>query len=478
MLQLFAAFAAYSCELVVHLKHRNAAALESAFWSIATPGDAQYLHFRSVEQLAAEFGASRKSLEATTSWLTSDLGASPSALRVSPMKNTIAVTVPSPLTADDAAWTLSAAGLAIPRVPEALSAAIDFIVRRDGTAAASSAAPHRVRRAGAPNVGYTIAQQKAAYGIPVGLTSTNPATLQMVWGPGTFGYSKVQLYEHKVTECPLLNMSRISFDTAAHGTPGGDNFGEGNLDVSMVTSFGLNVHTIVSNTNTSSSTEEGSGFGLALLEFVTDLAARPTVPQVLSISLGSLSAFSCDLLCKEVVKTGIAAATCKAFLQNQRQVCMYLSEAQNVRINDAFKLLGTRGVSVFGSSGDGGSHWSFGSFPSSTPVGRALNKVGCEYQFPVFPTTSPYVTSVGGTQWADSIGKKPMAWNGGQGGGGFSWTFPAPPHQAGGVKAYFATHGLPATSSFNASGRAYPDISCVSTDGTSQSSPSMAGIFR
>jgi|TARA_B110000208_G_scaffold104622_1_gene129913 tripeptidyl-peptidase-1 len=274
-------------------------------------------------------------------------------------------------------------------------------------------------------------------------------------------------------------MSRISFDTAAHGTPGGDNFGEGNLDVSMITSFGLNVHTVVSNTNTSSSTEEGSGFGLALLDFVTDLAARPTVPQVLSISLGSLSAFSCDLLCREVVKDdpSIAAATCKEFMQNQRQVCMYLSEAQNVRINDAFKLLGVRGVSVFGSSGDGGSHWSFGSFPSLSKVGRALNKVGCEFQFPVFPTTSPYVTSVGGTQWADSSGAKPMAWNGGQGGGGFSWTFGAPAHQADGVKAYLATEGLPAASSFNASGRAYPDISCVSMDGTSQSSPSMAGIF-
>ena len=45
------------------------------------------------------------------------------------------------------------------------------------------------------------------------------------------------------------------------GTAGGDNYGEGNLDVKMITAFGLNVHTIVSNTNASSSTEEGNGFG-------------------------------------------------------------------------------------------------------------------------------------------------------------------------------------------------------------------------
>merc|ERR1719486_424139 len=36
---------------------------------------------------------------------------------------------------------------------------------------------------------------------------------------------------------------------------------------------------------------------------------------------------------------------------------------------------------------------------------------------------------------------------------------------------------MPPTSSFNAHGRAYPDISSVAVDGTSQSSPMTAGIF-
>ena len=76
---------------------------------------------------------------------------------------------------------------------------------------------------------------------------------------------------------------------------------EGQLDTSMISSFGLNVHTLVSNTNASGSTEEGEGFGLALLDFVTELASRERLPQVLSLSLGSLSAFSCDLLCDQAV---------------------------------------------------------------------------------------------------------------------------------------------------------------------------------
>ena len=117
-----------------------------------------------------------------------------------------------------------------------------------------------------------------------------------------------------------LNMEKVQFDTQNHGRQGGDNFGEGNLDTSMISSFGLNATTIVSNTNVSSSTEEGKGFGDALLIFLTDLASRKELPQVLSLSLGSLSAASCDLLRTEAVKKGVSAEKCNEFLQSQRQV--------------------------------------------------------------------------------------------------------------------------------------------------------------
>ena len=128
----------------------------------------------------------------------------------------------------------------------------------------------------------------------------------------------------------------------------------------MISSFGLNVTTLVTNTNTSMSTEEGEGFGLAMLDFVTSLASRAKLPvspialvgsgresrfeavkpralgaqQVLSLSLGSLSAYSCDLLCKEAVQEhGQDLAQCKAFMQKQRQVCMFEDTAQINRIN-------------------------------------------------------------------------------------------------------------------------------------------------
>jgi len=210
-----------------------------------------------------------------------------------------------------------------------------------------------------------------------------------------------------------------------------------------------------------------------LVEFPT----RTTLPQVLSISLGSLSAASCQNLCEKAVAMGHSNADCQSYMQNQRQVCMYLSKQQTDKINTAFKVLALRGVTVFGSSGDGGSHWSFEPFPSGSALGRDLNKIGCATTSPVYPTGSPYVTSVGGIDFSGGGGSSnPVAWSGS--GGGFTWQFPRPAHQDDAVSAYLSsTAGLPTSASFNSTNRAYPDISAVSVEGTSQSSPQVAGIF-
>jgi len=199
----------------------------------------------------------------------------------------------------------------------------------------------------------------------------------------------------------------------------------------------------------------------------------------LSLSLGSLSAYSCDLLIKEGKKAGFSEKDIRAYLQRQRQVCMFLSEGEVTRINTGLQLLAVRGVSVFGSSGDGGSHFSFQPFEGG-PIAAALNKISCEYQMPIFPSPSPYMISVGGTEWSGFFRpdpSKPKAWSGS--GGGFSWRFTAPKHQQASVAAYLqkAAGALPPSSSFNASGRAYPDLSAVAVMGTSQSSPIVAGIF-
>ena len=404
-------------DVVVGLPLRNLQAMDALFWRVADPQDSEYLRHRSVGQLAKLISPRPGDREAAEEWLRS-LGAKE--VSISPLGDTLTARFHAEPESKHPSW--SAQGLPL---KAAHAHPLDFVYRRDAGVDPGPIGARPLRDGSS----YDIAAQKKAYGMPVDLQATNEQTKQMVWGPGTFGYSKLQLAQFKARESPYINMEKIS-TPHFHGKPG-DNYGEGNLDVSMITSFGLNVSTVVSNTNTSMSCEEGNGFGLAMLDWITSLASAPAeeLPQVISLSLGSLSPASCDLLCEQVAKEGHSLTACEAFLQKQRQVCMFIDEAQTARINAGLMALGLRGVSIFGSSGDGGSHWSFQKFSPATAMGRALNQVGCEFMFPIFPSPSPYMMSVGGTSWENQDGTKPVAWSGS--GGGFSWQVtrvPSPPH--------------------------------------------------
>lgn len=150
--------------------------------------------------------------------------------------------------------------------------------------------------------------------------------------------------------------------------------------------------------------------------------------------------------------------------------------------NTQFMKAGAMGLSILFASGDQGV-W-----------GRS--GVGSEYH-PDFPAASPYVTAVGGTDFStkSTIGEE-SAWS--CGGGGFSDTFETPEWQSDAVASYLtkaAAQGvLPDSSLFNATGRAYPDVSalggqvnpyCVGIKGgsfggvagTSASCPVVAGVF-
>eukprot|EP00931_Biecheleriopsis_adriatica_P048399 TRINITY_DN27959_c0_g1_i1.p1 TRINITY_DN27959_c0_g1~~TRINITY_DN27959_c0_g1_i1.p1 ORF type:complete len:572 (+),score=136.40 TRINITY_DN27959_c0_g1_i1:36-1751(+) len=458
-------------ELVAHLRQRNLKAFEDRFWNIANPDHAMYLQHLTLAEVASSIGASDEEIEEARDWLLR-LGAKPSSVQVSALRDSVtgSFSVPEDHDAENAVM-LSALSSQRP-------SSVEFIVRRD-LALQEPFAESRPEIDTLQTDAYTVSNIKKAYGIPADLQASNETTSQMVWGPGTFGYSKFKLGLFKATQCPLLNMGKVKFDNANHGQAGGDNYGEGNLDTQMIAAFGLNVETIVSNTNTTASTEEGNGFGQAMLDFLTALAARPKLPQVLSLSLGSLSSASCDKLCSEAQKRGHSLKDCNDFLQSQRQVCMFLSQEQVKRIDTALQILGARGVTVFGSSGDGGSHFSFGRF-SGGAMADVLNEISCDFQMPVYPTTSAFIVSVGGTMWKDGDSSEPITWSGfgGGSGSGFSWQMDRPQHQEKPVSVYLAkTPGLPPNTSFNAHGRAYPDISSVAVMGTSQSSPMTAGIF-
>ncbi|GMI07791.1 hypothetical protein TrVE_jg6396 [Triparma verrucosa] len=462
--------------LTAHLRQSNLTELESTFWAIADPTSPLYLKHLSLPELAELIGASCEDIDAAAAFFKKAGGYD---ITVSNLRDTVTASFDSKPDV-----RLTSRGLPHESThPDA----VEFLVRQDvlppSTPPLIPSAPPRTSAGSDSSPSYTISNIKDAYGIPTDYQASHPDTTQMVWGPGTFGYSKAKLEAHKIAEAPLINMDKIEFWTENHGTPGGDNFGEGQLDVDMISSFGLNVTTLVANTNTSASTEETTGFGAALLNFLTDLSSREEVPHVLSMSLGSLSSASCNLLCSEAAKTGIALTDCQAYISEQRQVCMYLSDDQTARINTALQVLGARGVTVMGSSGDGGSHFSFGPFQGSgddAAIADALNEVSCKFQMPVFPTASPYVLSIGGEMW-EVNSKHPVTWAGygGGSGAGFSIQFEAPPHQQSSttVSDYLQKPGMPPASSFNAKNRAYPDMSAVGVMGTSQSCPISAGIW-
>jgi len=468
MLTFLPILASSHYELVVHLASARPVELDALFWAVADPNSAKYAQHVSADELRHLAGGTPAAAAEAGAWL-SKLGGSN--VLVSPLGDRVTASFDADADKDASRWTARGLPLASSKPPSAA-----LVVRRDFDKPPATLHRPMVE---APDFGPSVNDQKAAYGIPKDLAATDERTIQMVWGPGTFGFKKSQLRAFKAEQDVAINLDKVKFDTANHGRSGGDNFGEGSLDVRQISSFGLNATTLVSNTNTSSSTEEGQGFGLAMLDFVSELASRASVPQVLSLSLGSLSPTSCDKLCDEATKQAGGAftlAACRSYLQTQRQVCMFESPAQAELIDRGLQALGLRGVTVVGSSGDGGSHWSFGPFEGFGAIPTALNKVGCEFMFPIYPSPSPYMLSIGGTSWQGDDPSKPVAWRGS--GGGFSWQFGAPAHQHATVASYLGkTAGLPPASSYNASGRGYPDVSAISADGTSQSSPTVGGIF-
>jgi tripeptidyl-peptidase-1 len=164
----------------------------------------------------------------------------------------------------------------------------------------------------------------------------------------------------------------------------------------------------------------------------------------------------------------------------------YPSVAYRDRLNTEFQKVGTRGVSIVFASGDDGAGCEGAGEASSA-------QKGCDCTFyPSFPATCPYVTSVGATKFISGNSGPEAAVSLFKSGGGFSQAFPTQSYQSSDIKAYLKSGvTLPASCSFNASGRGTPDVaalgdeyfqvvnggSTIPVGGTSASSPSFAAII-
>ena len=161
--------------------------------------------------------------------------------------------------------------------------------------------------------------------------------------------------------------------------------------------------------------------------------------------------------------------------------------------------LGMAGTTVLYSSGDYGVAGNGGQCCTNAKcAGGTYNNGGAGTFNPAFPSTCPYVTSVGATQVKP--GGSVTATSPEQAcetviysGGGFSNVFPLPSYQAAAVNNYFANNNPPySASQYNNSRtvRAYPDVSANGANyvtavdgslilvyGTSASSPTFGSII-
>jgi len=146
-----------------------------------------------------------------------------------------------------------------------------------------------------------------------------------------------------------------------------------------------------------------------------------------------------------------------------------ISDSYLQRMESEFQMIGARGISILFASGDSG--------VGCTSACRAFT--------PDWPASSAFVTTVGGTQ-LDRHEEDAVSFSG----GGFSNAFPRPSYQDSAVEAFLNSSNLPAPHFYNATGRAYPDISALAVDftivvdgsstfvdGTSCAAPTAAAII-
>jgi tripeptidyl-peptidase-1 len=138
-----------------------------------------------------------------------------------------------------------------------------------------------------------------------------------------------------------------------------------------------------------------------------------------------------------------------------------LDQAYINTFDESALMLSAMGVTIIVCSGDDG----VGGFKVR------LGKWACDY-FPMWPASSPYVLSVGGTQGPEMNAKEIACSSSTSGtitsGGGFSNLYPMPAFQKSAISNYISTYGSVSTTNlvapypgYNSSGRGFPDVALL-----------------
>eukprot|EP01104_Vermistella_antarctica_P007906 TRINITY_DN1958_c0_g1_i1.p1 TRINITY_DN1958_c0_g1~~TRINITY_DN1958_c0_g1_i1.p1 ORF type:complete len:639 (-),score=152.97 TRINITY_DN1958_c0_g1_i1:1584-3470(-) len=485
---------------VAVLPLRNRDLLESSFWSISDPTSKSYAQYLSRDEIEQSFGPLPADVDALRHTMEEHYDAEDVRV-IGALGHVMCVRC---LVTEE--WALQGQ-TTYPAVSDVLKEGhgVDLVWFRSADCYESIPSyeerrrNHKVKTQGAgskSSTTFTPSVQRELYGIPASLVGTNETNQQMVYGAGTYGYLESDLksfYSKFNVDEDISLVSTVGFQ----GVPGGDNFYEATLDIQYITGIAPGIKSLVVNNNNTKSADNGPVFGYAMLDWMTTLAAAndTDIPYVLSLSLGSMSYDSCAELCNGMETNGYSTfAACMHEVQYETtQVCQFTSADQTSRIEDDFKILGTRGVSIFAASGDGGVHFSFQEY-SGVAHSEQLNEVACGLAQPTFPSESSYVISVGGTMLGnggvnDTIGCSAETGCIVTSGGGVSWSNVRPSYQTTLGDAYASTLGN-LSFAYNVTNRFIPDIAFIATDvpivvqgsvqilgGTSCSAPEAAGFF-
>lgn len=325
---------------------------------------------------------------------------------------------------------------------------------------------------GFPTKGMTVNDVRKLYSMPQAYTDPAPNLNSQA----VANFLGISINDSDTLLFQKLMGSRQQPPVRYHGPNNSSNLEdvEGSIDVQWIQGMGRGVPTTYHVTTGGKAGHEN------FLDWLIDLSNSTNVPWVQSLSYG----------------------------ENENAYSASYQQRSDVE----FIKLGLRGVSVLSATGDTG-------VQGAAQAGGAAPV--CSPFQPVWPASSPYVTAVGGTQFSthstsvcdvaevfsygtnsgmpfscpdDDIGEIACSADTGAmitTGGGFSNRYSQPWWQKPQVKEYLAwgSPEIPPSSLFNASGRAYPDISAVSQNvpcvfegelvmvgGTSAAAPIASGL--
>jgi len=436
-------------DIRIALASNNIAGLEAALYDVSTPSSANYRKFLSKEQVESFVKPSDETVSKVNAWLkANDLTGTP----VSEAGEWIKITVPISkanelFAADYQFFTHTNSGKQAFRtlsysLPASLKGDIQGIHPATSFDFGQLKAPkfqvHQKEKRALPSScssEMTPSCLQQLYGIPTAAAKQSNNALAVSGFIEQFAQTAdlsnfLRLFR---TDLPRTNTFKV---VSVDGGQNTQSIAQAGIEADLDTQYTVGIASGVPVTFYTVGESNSDGID-GFIDIVTSMEAQSTVPHVWTTSYG----FN-----EQDLDASITSTVCNSYM-----------------------AFGARGASIFMSSGDGG-------------VGGS-QPTGCTRFLATFPSSCPFVTSVGATTGFSPETAADFS------SGGFSEFFTQPSYQSSAVSSFLTRLGSTNSGKFNAQGRAFPDISAQGTNipivfggqtglvaGTSCSTPIMASI--